>query len=50
MEPLGLDWIRLGLQDVLYNPKTGELFTPNTGSRQTLGQEMNNDPDYEDLH
>lgn len=50
MEPLGLDWIRLGLQDVLYNPKTGELFTPNTGSRQTLGPEMNNDQDYEDLH
>lgn len=37
MEPLGLDWIRLGLQDVLYNPKTGELFTPNTGTRQRVG-------------
>lgn len=36
MEPLGLDWIRLGLQDVLYNPKTHELFTPNTGSRQSM--------------
>lgn len=38
MEPLGLDWIRLGLQDVLYNPKTGELFTPNTGTRLRVGR------------
>ena len=37
MEPLGLEWIRLGLQDVLYDPKTHELFTPNTGTRQILG-------------
>lgn len=36
MEPLGLDWIRLGLQDVLYDPKTPEVFTPNTGTRQQL--------------
>ena len=36
MEPLGLDWIRLGLQDVLYDPKTREVFTPNTGTRQQL--------------
>lgn len=28
MEPLGLDWIRLGLQDVLYDSKTREVFTP----------------------
>lgn len=28
--PLGLDFIKLGLQDVLYNPKTGEIYTPNT--------------------
>ena len=36
MEPLRLDWIRLGLQDVLYDPKTREVFTPNTGARQQL--------------
>lgn len=29
-EPLGLDFIKLGLQDVLYNPKTKEIYTPNT--------------------
>ena len=26
----GLDFIKLGLQDVLYYPKTGEVYTPNT--------------------
>lgn len=40
MEPLGLDWIRLGLQDVLYSPKTGKLFTPNTGITQNLNGEQ----------
>lgn len=38
MEPLGLSWIKLGLQDVLYDPKTQEIFTPNTGMGQQLGQ------------
>lgn len=30
LEPLGLEFIKLGLQDVLYNPKTKEIYTPNT--------------------
>jgi HK97 family phage portal protein len=30
LEPLGLNFIKLGLQDVLYNPKTKEIYTPNT--------------------
>lgn len=30
MEPLGLKWITLGLNQVLYNPDTGEIYTPNT--------------------
>ncbi len=30
LPPLGLDFIKLGLQDVLYNPKTKEIYTPNT--------------------
>lgn len=30
LEPLGLDFIKLGLQDVLYNPNTKEIYTPNT--------------------
>jgi HK97 family phage portal protein len=29
-EPLGLDFIKLGLDSVLYNPKTKEVYTPNT--------------------
>ncbi len=28
--PLGLDWIKLGLDSVLYNPRTKEIYTPNT--------------------
>ena len=31
MELLNLPYIKLGLQDVLYNPQTGVLFTPNMG-------------------
>lgn len=30
LEPLGLDFIKLGLQDVLYDPKTKQIYTPNT--------------------
>lgn len=30
LEPLGLDFIKIGLQDVLYNPTTKEIYTPNT--------------------
>jgi hypothetical protein len=36
LEPLGLDWIRLGLQDVLYNHKTKQVYTPNTGRNQNI--------------
>ena len=28
--PMNLDFIKLGLADVLYNPKTKEVYTPNT--------------------
>lgn len=30
LEPLGIDFVKLGLADVLYNPKTKEIYTPNT--------------------
>lgn len=36
LEPLGLNFIKLGLQDVLYNPDTKEIFTPNTGISRKL--------------
>ena len=32
MKPLGFDFIKLGLDSVLYNPKTGEVYTPNTNA------------------
>ncbi len=35
---LGLDFLKLGLQDVLYNPKTKEVFTPNTGKSQKIDE------------
>ena len=34
--PIGLDFVKLSLGDVLYNPKTKEIFTPNTGEQGTL--------------
>lgn len=36
MEPLGLTWIKLGLNDVLYDPKTKQIYTPNTNQLQEL--------------
>jgi HK97 family phage portal protein len=38
MEPLGIDWVELGLNSVLYNPKTKEIYTPNTDSHQDLSK------------
>ena len=39
MEPLGLDMIKLGLQDVLYNPKDGTVYIPNTNTTTKVGGE-----------
>ena len=45
MEPLGIDMVKLGLQDVLYDPKTKKVYIPNMnqqfelGKGQTEGQE-----------
>lgn len=36
LEPIGFDWITLGLDSVLYNPKTGQIYTPNTDSVQNM--------------
>lgn len=36
MKPLGLDWIELGLDSVLYNPETKEIYTPNTNQTATV--------------
>lgn len=36
-QPLGFDFMRLGLNDVLYDPKTQTVYTPNMNAIQTLG-------------
>lgn len=36
MSPLGLKFIRLGLDTVLYDPETGQCYTPNTDKAATL--------------
>ncbi len=33
---LGIEWIKLGLDSVLYNPKTKEIYTPNTDKSQNI--------------
>ena len=35
----GLDFIKLGLQDVLYYPDTNQIYTPNTNKLSVLGEE-----------
>ncbi|CAK7009632.1 MAG: hypothetical protein ENTB_04779 [Enterocloster aldenensis] len=39
LPPLGLDFVRLGLQDVLYDPETKQFYTPNMNATGGLGQE-----------
>lgn len=36
VKPLGLNFIKLGLDSVLYNPETKEVYTPNTGQTQNM--------------
>lgn len=36
MEPLGIDWIEIGLDSVLYDPKTKQVYTPNTDKTTSL--------------
>ena len=38
LEPLGLDFVRLGLQDVYYYPETKTIYTPNTGVSARVGE------------
>lgn len=42
MKPLGFDFVKLGLQDVLYDPETGEIYTPNSGTSYKLGENLIN--------
>lgn len=36
LEPIGFDWITLGLDQVLLNPKTGQIYTPNTNALKDM--------------
>lgn len=55
LAPLGLDFIKLGLQDVLYDPKTKQIYTPNTNKTADMdnlktlegGEKLNEDRDKE---
>lgn len=38
LPPLGLDFVRLGLQDVLYDPETKQFYMPNMNATGGLGQ------------
>ena len=36
MGPLGIDWIQMNLNTVLFNPETKEVYTPNTNATANL--------------
>jgi hypothetical protein len=38
LPPLGLEFIKLGLQDVLYFSEKSEIYTPNTNKIAKLGE------------
>lgn len=38
LEPLGLSWVKLGLQDVLYDPETKRIYTPNTNKTGVMDE------------
>jgi len=44
LEPLGLSWVKLGLQDVLYDPKTRRIYTPNTNRTSVMGENTPEEP------
>lgn len=38
LPPLGFNYIKLGLQDVLLNPETGEVYTPNMNASANMNE------------
>jgi HK97 family phage portal protein len=44
LPPLGLKWIKLGLQDVLYFSDSDEIYTPNTNKLAKMGEDPQVDP------
>ena len=44
MPPLGLNFIKLGLNDVLYDPVSKTFYTPNTNQHATMtGERLKNE-------
>ena len=43
LPPLGFNYIKLGLSDVLLDPKTGEIYTPNTNALANLSKQSTSD-------
>lgn len=48
LPPLGLDFVRLGLQDVLYDPKTASFYTPNMNATGKINGHLESDPETEE--
>ena len=44
LAPLKLNWIKMGLQDVLYFPKSEEIYTPNTNKLAKMGENPTVEP------
>jgi HK97 family phage portal protein len=44
LPPLKLNWIKMGLQDVLYFPKSEEIYTPNTNKLAKMGENPTVEP------
>jgi HK97 family phage portal protein len=44
LEPIGFDFVKLGLADVLLNPDTNEIYTPNTNKFVKMGEQPAADP------
>ncbi len=40
LPPLGFNYMKLGLADVLFDPKSGDIITPNTGIIQNAGNDL----------
>lgn len=48
LEPLGLDFIKLGLQDVLYDPVSKQVYTPNTNQTTDIKAPKGGEVENED--
>jgi HK97 family phage portal protein len=44
LPPLKLNWIKMGLQDVLYFPESEEIYTPNTNKLAKMGENPTVEP------